>query len=190
MTKILNKIQNYTVLDSEIIQDVEYKKRKNSYFDINNTIYYWTLLMHAVDCEREELVEYLLEDFDVDVNYKDNDSYTALLLSCYNDDVPILKLLLGHMDINVNIQNNYVWTVLHEACYNNYIEYVKELLLDARVDVLIRTDQGETAQDIAIREGRSGIANMIKKTGHTSLLRIPNASLCRDITRMIIEEYT
>ena len=82
-------------------------------------------------------------------------------------------------------------TALHCACCNDRVEIIRELLLDARVNTLIREYvHDETAEDIAIHNGNLKITNMLKRTGCTSLLRIPNALLCRDIIRMIIEEYT
>jgi len=43
-------------------------------------------------------------------------------------------------------------TILHNACENNYESIVRELLLDARINVSIRDNFGETAMDIAIRK--------------------------------------
>ena len=187
---IYEKICDESILDSEIIECA----KKDSRFDINWTnggdYGNWTLLIWTVYHDRRELAEYLLADPDIDVNYKDNDGRTALYESCCLNDIYILKLLLGHKGINVNIQNRYGLTGLHWAsCYNNYIEYVKEFLLDARVDVWIRDENGLSARDVAIQDGCRGIANILGRIGRTSLLRIPNALLCRDIVRKIIEEY-
>jgi len=123
----------------------------------------------------------------INVNHKDNDGSTALM-SCSNK-VVLLNSLLSCRDINVNIQNNDGWTGLHRVCYWGYEACVKELLLDARINTSIRDNQGKTARDIAIRDRHLGIANMIKRTGRTSLLRIQNNTLLYDIVRMIIEEY-
>jgi len=184
MNKIYDKIRKCIIPDSEIIQDIEHAKRNDPYFDINNVIYgSWSSLIIQ---KREELIEYLLADPNINVNYEDWNGYTALHCA-YN--IPNLKLLLGHKNIEVNIQNKYGWTVLHRECYNNHIEIIKILLLDSRINIIIRNNERKTAQDYAILKGHLGIANMLKRTGRTSLLRIPNKMLCWDITRMIIEEY-
>ena len=190
---LLIKIDDQTVLDSEIIQDIECAKCKDFDFDINYVEYGgWSSLMYAVKSERKELVEYILEDPDININLRCSlwgDGTTLHVLCSYTNKIHILKLFLGRRDLDVNIRNKWGWTGLHEACYNNYIEYVKELLLDARVDPSIRNRLGKTAIDYAIKRGHLGIANMLERTGYTPLLRISNEALCRDIVRMIIEEY-
>jgi len=190
MNIIRDEIRDEEVLDSEIILIIECAKRKDPSFDINWVDGSdWTLLIHAVFLDREELAEYILEDPNIDVNYKDVNGFTAFYNACFDGNIPILKLLLSHQNLDVNIQSKHGRTGLHRACFNNNIEIGRELLLDARIDASIRDNQGKTARDIAIMRGYPGIANMIKRIGRTSLLRIPNKALCRDIARMIIEEY-
>jgi len=190
MNKIYGKIYNDETPDSEIIQEIESTKREDLGFDINLVWNDWTLLIWSIFQNRRELVKYLLTYPDIDVNLEcfvwDN---TALHESCFTNNIHFLKLLLGHKNINVNAQEYWGWTGLHIACLEGYKAHVKELLLDARIDLSIRDKDGRTARDCAIRETHPEIANMLKRTECTSLLRIPNASLCRDITRMIIEEY-
>jgi len=193
--KILyNKIiRDETILDSEIIQDIVNAKCNYSEFDINwNDSYGWSILTHAVS-ESVELVKYLLMNPDIDINCRTSlNSNTAfhVLCSMCSNRIYILKLFISHRDINVNAQNFHGWTGLYFACWNNHIECVRELLLDARVDLSIRDDLEDSALNIALKRRHIGIAIMLKKIGYTFLLRIPNASLCRDIIRMIIEEYT
>jgi len=188
MNKIHDKIRKCTVSDSEIIQEMESAKREDPKFDINWTDKYggWSLLLCAAICYREELVRYFLTYSDINVNYKDDGGYTSLHFA----HGPILKLLLDHRDIDVNIQNDGGWTGLHRVCYWGRKACVREYLIDARVDILIRSKWEKIARDYAIKQGYIGIANMLKKVLCTSLLRIPNDALCRDVVRMIIEEYT
>ena len=198
MDIIYNKIKDKAILDSEIIRDIEDAKRKDPDFDINwcNENNYrgnpflmrylgCTLLVSAVHCNREELIEYILADPDIDVNHKSCDGYTALH---YASD-SILKLFLDRRDIDVNIQTIIGWTRLHILCIYGYKTSVRELLLDARVNPSISDRWERTARDNAILYGHFGIANMLKRTGLTFLLRISNRALLHDITRMIIEEY-
>ena len=190
MNKIYNKIWDEAILDSEIIQETESLKHQDPKFDINSLQNGWPLLMDAVYNGREELVRYLLSDPNIVVNLRNSAwGKTALHESCCTNNIHILKLLLDHKNINVNTQDNDGWTGLHDVCWCNHIKIVKNLLLDARVNVMIRDEDGNTARDCAIRETHLEIANMLNRTECTSLLRIPNASLCRDISRMIIEEY-
>jgi len=174
--------------DSEIIREIERVKRNDHKFDINCVDKYnCSLLMVAVDHGREDLVRYLLLMYpDINVNHKDYDGNIALHLC---EQVSILKLLLGHRDLDVNIQNKWRDTGLHWLCYGGYEALVKEYLLDARINTSIRNKYGETARDYALEQGYTRIAKIINNSRHTTLLRIPNASLLYDIVRMIIEEY-
>jgi len=190
MDIICKKIWHSTNSDSEIIRNIECAKHRDSKFDINwinkGKGYNYTL-MCAVYYGRKELVEYLLSDSNIDVNLGNsrwgNTAFHALC-SMYNSN-RILKLFLSHRDINVNAQNFERWTGLHFACWDGHIKCVKELLLDVRINTSIRNGEGNTARDIAIRRRHLGIANILRKTGYTSLLRI----FCYDIARMIIENY-
>ena len=195
MDKLFWKIYDKDINDSEIIQDLEdleYAKNKPE-FDINlcyNCYGCETLLMSAVCCNRVKLIEYFLAYPVLKINYKNSFNTTALHMSCScKSSIPILKLFLDHRDIDVNIQNSDGWIALHNACLHEHKEHVIELLLDARVHIMIRSKGEQTARDVAIFWEYLGIANMLKKVLHTSLLRIPNELLVHDIVRMIIEEY-
>jgi len=174
-------------IDSKIIQDIEHAKETPG-FDIN--LGYkdnWSLLITAVYYCRKELVRYILSFPNIDVNHRSYYGNTAL--HCC-DNVSILKLLLDHKDLDVNIQNEGGETGLHHACYMGRKTCVKEYLLDARADILIRDENGVMVRDYALIYGYLGIANILKRVQHTSLLRIPNRALLHDIVRMIIDEYT
>jgi len=190
MKIICEKTHNEAFIDSEIIQEMESAK-KISGFNINRCCRRWrSLLMCAIKTERVELVRYLLADPKIDINYKGYGGDTALHYACDASNIHILKLLLNRRDINVNIRNKWGWTGLHNAGYLGYKAYIKELLLDARVDPSIRNNRGETTLDKTIRgQGQHEIVNMLRRIRYTSLLRIPNRSLYRDIVRMIIKEY-
>ena len=185
--KIAVKNNNERIHDSAIIQFIERAKKERN-FNIN--YYYYptgfTLLTSAIDTERYELVEYLLTY----PNIKVNNGFITLCFLCEDiNNIHILKLFLNRNDLKVNKQDYQGCTGLHNACDNNKKEWVLELLLDARVDIMIRNYDDLSARDIAICWEYHDIANMIKRIGHTSLLRIPNEALCKDIARIKIEEY-
>ena len=185
----MNKILDKTVLDSEIIQEVESLKSNDPKFRINLIRYNnsWSFLMVAVLMNRKELVEYLLLSVhNINVNYIDK--HGEIVLHFCRDN-SILKLLLDCRDLDVNIQDNFGESGLHYLCFWGHESYVKELLLDARVNTSIRNNMGKTARDKALERGYSDIAKILRNSRYTTLLLIPNASLCRDIARMIIEEY-
>jgi len=182
MKKIRIKMWNKTIIDSEIIQEMEIPGFDINFIGDDNR----SMLMVAIRMNRIELVRYLLSYPNIIVNYKSRYNYTALYCC---DNVSILKLLLSRRDIDVNIQTKSGETALHNGCGWGHEACVKELILDARVNTSIRDIYGRTARDLALRYGSFGIAKIIRNSEHTSLLRIPNNLLCRDIVRMIIEEY-
>ena len=79
------------VLDSEIIRDI----KNDPEFNINWVDY--SLLMNAIKYEREELVEYLLSNPNININYGCLFyNHTALHMLCIRtNNIHILKLLLG-----------------------------------------------------------------------------------------------
>jgi len=170
------------VLDSEIIHDIESVKNKPE-FDINyEHLHDYPLLMVAVLFERKELVRYLLTCPNINVNSWSHSKNAALILACRRNNVPIIKLLLNHRDINVNIQDKEGCTGLHSA----QKETIKELLFDARIDIMIRNKLGYTAQKDCLSYS---YCKIIRNSRYTLLLRIPNDLLCKDIVRMVVEEY-
>ena len=190
MGYIYDKISDESILDSEIIQEMECAK-KDSIFDINfiQDGNIWTLLMCAVYHDRKELVEYIFLMYpSINVNHRSIINGDTALYWC--NQVSILKLLLDRKDLDVNMQNIWGSTGLHNFCIDGRKAYVKELLLDARVDTSICDNQGKTALYIALEQGYHRIAKMVGNSGYTTLLRIPNRALLYDIIRMIIEEYT
>jgi len=187
MNNIYIKVQDKTILDSEIIQETE--SAKISRFDINKTCneVNWSLLMTAANMNRKELVRYLLLTYpNININHRSYCGNTAL---CVCHQVSILKLLLYRKDLDVNIQNYLCDTGLHRVCRWGGEACVKEYLLDARVNVLIHNKWKDTARDIALGNKFFDIAKIINNSLHTTLLRIPNNLLLYDIVRMIIEEY-
>lgn len=73
-----------------------------------------------------------------------------------------VKLLISR-SANVNYANQTNrHTALHFAVWNFNAEMVK-CLLQAKADPLIKTDRGETAQEIATRRGASFIAELIEE---------------------------
>jgi len=189
MNIIFNKTTQSFINDSEIIQEIESAKKIPG-FDINLGCSEtdWSLLMVAVNYGRKDLVEYILLMYP-NININQRSIYNFTVMHCC-DNVSILKLLLDHKDLDVNIQNGWGWTGLFEFCYQGHKKCVRELLLDARVNTLIRDNEGRTARDDALEQGYPGIAKIMANSGYTSLLRIPNRTLLHDIVRMIIEEYT
>lgn len=82
----------------------------------------------------------LMEDPDVDVNYRDKDGATALCYAVYNGYIGIVKRLLNHRFIYINLKYNGM-SPLHIASNEGNVELVQLLLskganIDFDVDAL------------------------------------------------------
>jgi ankyrin repeat protein len=70
----------------------------------------------------------ILKHQKIDVNIKDNDGYTPLMIACCNIDNDILKdrieLLLDHPNININEINNNNLTYLDILKINDNINFL------------------------------------------------------------------
>jgi len=188
MEKIIDETIRGVINDSAIILETESAKSRDPKFDINKCNgQNWSLLMYAVWWNRKNLVMYLLSVPGINIYHRDDYGNTALHY-CYQ--VSILELFFSRSDFDVNIQNGIGQTGLRRLCdRGRHKEGVREYLLDARADVLIRDEDGETVLDYALRKGYLGTTKIINNSLYTTLLRIPNNLLLHDIVRMIIEEY-
>ena len=172
---------NQQISDFEIIRILENGRKNYPDFDIN-----WaddklkhTLLMSSVLMNRTELVRYLLSVPGINVNQKNICYNSALTYVLYESQIPILKLLVSREDLDVNIQKN-GWTSLHSACYANSEQRVKILLSNERIDPSIRTNEGETALDIALSRKYYGIVKMLDNSWYMSLkIMFEKCIVCR-----------
>jgi len=154
------KMQNirYKIMQKkheEIIRDIESIKNDPG-FNINKKVDGSTLLICAVCFNRNKLVEYLLKDPNIDVNYG---GHFGLATIFYCRSVSILKLLLDHRNIDVNVQDKDGQTVLHVFCKE--IKMIRELLIDGRIDLSIKDKYGKTALDRAMEFKHYDVAKMI-----------------------------
>lgn len=96
-----------------------------------------------------------------DINHRDSFGGTALHGAMFQKDISIVDILLDYgFDPNAKgIKNGY--TPLHDAVWANNIDAAK-LLLDRGSNPGIRNKDGLTAYGLAIKEGKSEIAQCIK----------------------------
>ena len=66
----------------------------------------------------------------------------------------LLKLVL-HAGANPNSQQQRGYTALHEAAMHNSVERA-QVLLEAGADAAIKSDEGQTAADMAAQSGNTG----------------------------------
>ena len=87
-----------------------------------------------------------------DVNSKDSDGWTALMLAVGNNHNSIVKLLLDQPAVDVNMKDDFGWTALHCAAYKSNAEGARMLLLHKNFNSANVTDiDGDTALIIAVK---------------------------------------
>lgn len=111
----------------------------------------------------------LLLSLGVDVNAKDNDGWTALLMAADQNRSAVAQTLLdAGADVNARCEcSGYLlggWTALMIASREGRVELVK-MLLAKRADVDIRNNQGETALKVATRRGNAEVVRLLRTHG-------------------------
>ena len=81
--------------------------------------------MHACDLMRIEVVRHMLRDDRTDINTKDINGHTALMLACHYDRTCIVELLINAASIKINERDNKGYTALMYAANNNSYKLLK-----------------------------------------------------------------
>jgi len=122
----------------------------------------------AEDRNLSETVRLLLR-LGVDVNAKDNEGWTALLMAADQDRTSVAQALLeGGADVNARCAcPGYLsggWTALMIAARDGHVGMVKMLVAN-RADVAIRNNGGETALTVANGHPDPEIVRMLRTHG-------------------------
>ena len=99
----------------------------------------------------------------IDINAKEEDGRTALLIAAEKGDAWMAALLADNgADVNARDADGY--TALMYAAYKGNRE-LAELLLNRGVDVHARDKDGWTALKFALLQGKTQVAELLKKHG-------------------------
>jgi ankyrin repeat protein len=99
----------------------------------------------------------------IDVNMKDKEGYSALLIATEKGDIDMVKLLL-EKGADVNARDIDGYTALMYVAYNGNLEIAK-LLLEHGADVHARDKDKWTALMIAKIQKRADIVELLRKHG-------------------------
>ncbi|HEB74626.1 MAG TPA: ankyrin repeat domain-containing protein [Candidatus Desulfofervidus auxilii] len=117
-------------------------------------------LIQAVILGDVNKVKKLLEQ-GANVNLRDRNGMTALMLAVRKGQISVVKLLL-EKEADVNTQDDFMgWTALILASALGYTNIVK-LLLENGADVDIKDKNGMTALKYAMKNGHEEIVKLIK----------------------------
>lgn len=143
-----------------------------SFFTAFYTILWWNDGILAAQGGHTSIVEYLLTNVDLktDVNIRDSDNHTPLILACGNPKevateghVKAIHLLLAG-GANVNAEDDGGYSALDLAVINNNIDVVK-LLLEYKCNASHRNQDGFTPLHSACRYGFQDIASLLVSAG-------------------------
>jgi len=137
-----------------------------------------------------------LLDKGVNVNIRDQDSWTPLHFAAWEGYVDIAKLLLDH-GANVNVVTNASWSPLYLAVYYEYVDIVK-LLLEHGADVNAVTKVGKTPLHYAVSYGRADAVKLLLEYGADPNIKDGRGRIPIDIAKRkgyddvarLLEEYS
>ena len=134
-----NEFDKITNEMKEIVNEIFIIRQKNHY-----------LLLYFINKNKENVIIWLLNLFNIDVNIQNLKGYTPLNLACILNYNNIVELLLNHLNINVNLQNINSDTSLHIAINENSIDCINLLLNNLNINVNLQNITGNTPLHIAI----------------------------------------
>ena len=118
-------------------------------------------LLHAVRNNQIEVAKKILE-YEVDVNYKDQDKNFLLWAAAFRNQEEIVRMLLAKDAIDVNMANDQWESALRFACAIGAWEIVKMLLEKEGIEVNINI-QGHTLLTLASQKGHSEIVQLLER---------------------------
>ena len=100
----------------------------------------------------------------VDTNSANKHGHQALMVAAHQGHIDIVKLLISR-NADINAKHSFSGnTALIGATHQGHIDMVK-LLIDANADLNIKNNEEKTALQIALGQGNTEIANLLKSAG-------------------------
>lgn len=93
------------------------------------------ILFNASKYNKPNMIKFLIEIKGADINYKNKDGITSLMIAIIYYNLEIVTLLLD-LNIDINLLDNYNKSALWYACYHKNIDMVK-LLLSEKANINI-----------------------------------------------------
>ena len=101
-------------------------------------------ILNAISNNDLQSIQYLHEKLQKDLNVKDSNGNTPLLLACSCGNLIIVKYLLEIANADIKAVNKWKRCVLHVACANGELEVVKYLIENYQIPIDSRDSEGNT----------------------------------------------
>ena len=112
------KIEFFNAVEEGDIEQIKYLLNKNNYVNIN----VFGLAKILIENNKNDI-----EKKDIEIDFKNKEGYTPLMIASYKGNIDIVKLLLEY-NASVDITNNYNYSALIYACIYGNLDVVKILL--------------------------------------------------------------
>jgi ankyrin repeat protein len=129
----------------------------------------WTALLLASFEGHLEIVQYLLQNGNANVDVKANDGWTALHFASNARHLEIVRYLLQNGNANVDAQENDGRTALHYASDNGYLEMIQYLLQNGNANAETKTNNGFTALHFASRNAHLKVVQYLLQNGNANV---------------------
>ena len=152
------KIEFFNAVEEGDIEQIKYLLNKNNYININ----VFGIAKILIDNNKNDI-----EKKDVEIDFKNKEGYTPLMIASYKGNTDIVKLLLEY-NASVDITNNYNYTALIYACIYGNLDVV-EILLEHKADMYIETKLEKnylTTLMIACSQNYTEIVRILLENGY------------------------
>lgn len=115
-------------------------------------------LMVASKDRLEDVVQLFLQ-YNADVNIKDYDDNTALIMSCNRGNFRVVEILLENKNIDINVRSKDGYTALMISCNTkNFI--ITKALIENGADLYIKNNNDQTALQLACNQCFSEVLDL------------------------------
>jgi uncharacterized protein with WD repeat len=134
--------------------------KNNNLFKINNVLFY------ACKYNKPNMVTFLIDIKKEDINYKDPDGTTPLIISCINGFITIVNILIDH-HVNLDLVDNNNCTALYYAVFYGNVNVVNLLIsFGANINVgksLLQSVLKNSSMDVISEIYKSKKIDIIRK---------------------------
>jgi ankyrin repeat protein len=128
-----------------------------------------------------DMVRYLVETCQTNVEAADVDGANAVHYACHGGHLAVLKYLVESCGADVEATNRRNgWTTLHTACFRNgNVDMIRYLVETCHVNVLALTDDGSNMVHLACRNGHFDAVRYIVEYGQNNVDGADTATVMR-----------